>query len=272
MREKVVGLVVGSRKCGTTWLYENFKNDPELCVSRTVKESGFFARPDDRDFDYYDSLYPDSSAKRVEVDSSLVYSNASAGKIHAYRPDMNIVLILRHPVEYTVSRFSHLLRKGQLDSDNFDESILDNEILQQELDYPAMIQRFHQFERHGHFFVVPYLLLGRDPQRFYDVIKKCLIGGEIAPFKPTAGKVNAARESRWTFGTWLLSSAARHARRHRLHFAANWAKRLGIHRLLEKTTDQHRLDAMKERVSEALEEKYRLSIEIYNNIEKQFVD
>ena len=69
--EKVVGIVVGSRKCGTTWLYENFRHDPELTVSKTVKESGFFARPDDRDFEYYEGLFPNKPGKKVEVDASL---------------------------------------------------------------------------------------------------------------------------------------------------------------------------------------------------------
>ena len=43
----VVGLVIGSRKCGTTWLYENFLADPDVCVSRKVKELPFEFTLDD---------------------------------------------------------------------------------------------------------------------------------------------------------------------------------------------------------------------------------
>src|SRR5215208_6023553 len=146
MGAKVVGLVIGSRKCGTTWLYENFLDDPDIAVSRKVKESGFFARADDRDFSYYEGLFPESQGRRVEVDSSLVYSHTAPGKILEYNPEMKIALILRDPVEYAVSRFLHLQRKRQVSAAHIADTVTNDNVLRDELDYVSMLARFEAFQ------------------------------------------------------------------------------------------------------------------------------
>ena len=51
MDNLIDGLVIGTRKAGTTWLYENFKLDSDFLVSEKVKESGFFSKELIQDYD-----------------------------------------------------------------------------------------------------------------------------------------------------------------------------------------------------------------------------
>ncbi len=261
-------MVIGSRKCGTTWLYENFQRDPDVSVSRKVKESGFFARADDLDFEYYEKLFPESSGKRVEVDSSLVYSDVSSSKIFAYNPQMKIALILRDPVEYAVSRYLHLVRKGQVSPEDISNIVMHDSNLKCELDYQCMLARFEVFQRLGSFLIVPYSLLAADPTSFYRTIKSHLIGKPTNEFEPELDRVNVSRWSKWSFMTRMLSRAASGARRRRFHFVVNLAKSLKIHKLLEKQMDESQIVALKESVSRAIMTGHGAAVELYRQIEK----
>jgi hypothetical protein len=267
---RVVGLVIGSRKCGTTWLYENFLADPDVCVSRKVKESGFFARADDHDRAYYESLFPDAPGRRVEVDSSLAYSDVAPARIMAYNPRTRLVLVIRDPVEYAVSRYLHMQRKDQLSPAQIPDLVACDDVLRSELDYPAMLARFEQFRAQGSLLVVPYSLLTSDPESFYDTVKRHLLGGAAGGYRPKADRVNVSRSSRWARVRGMMSRAANAARRRRMHGVVNLAKKLGLHRLLEQPVDAARLAALREGVSQAVAASHGPSVALYRQIERQF--
>lgn len=267
---RVAGLVIGSRKCGTTWLYENFLEDPDVCVSRKVKESGFFARADDHDRAYYESLFPDAPGRRVEVDSSLAYSDVAPARILAYNPRMKLVLVIRDPVEYAVSRYLHMQRKDQLAPASIPDLVANDGVLQSELDYARMLARFDWFRTQGSLLVVPYSLLASDPAAFYGTIKRHLIGPTASGFRPSAERVNVSRSSRWARLRGMMSRAANAARRHRLHGVVNLAKKLGWHRMLEKPVDADRLQALRRNVAEAVAASHGPAVELYRQVERQF--
>ena len=50
-------------------------------------------------------------------------------KIYDYNPDMKIVLILRDPIEYAVSRYIHLARKGQVSTAEITELLRQDSVL-----------------------------------------------------------------------------------------------------------------------------------------------
>lgn len=269
---KVVGLVIGSRKCGTTWLYQNFMDDPDVAVSATVKESGFFARPDDLDFGYYEGLFAQSPGRRVEIDSSLVYSDTAPEKILAYNPDMKIALILRDPVEYAVSRFLHMQRKRQLPAGPIADLVTNDDVLRAELDYPVMVSRFEAFRRRGNMLIIPYGLLASDPVEFYQKTKSHLVGPSESGFLPKSERVNVSRSSSWTMMSGMLSRAANMARKRRLHGVVNMAKGLKVHKLLERQVDAGELAALRESVTRAVMTDYHPSVELYRQIGGEVVD
>ena len=270
MGAQVVGLVIGTRKCGTTWLYENFLADPDLAVSRKVKESGFFARADDLDVAYYESLYPDTPGERVEVDSSLAYSDTAPAKILAYNPRMRLVLILRDPVEYAVSRYLHMRRKGQISPAQVLDLVTTDNVLRGELDYTSMLARYDAFRDLGSLLVVPYSLLAFEPVTFYSAVKRHLIGRAGGDLRLVTQRINVSRSSMWTAVTGLLSRTANAARRRKLHGVVNAAKSLGLHRLLESRVDAGELEALRESVAQAIAVSHGASVDLYRRVEGQF--
>jgi len=272
MASRVIGVVVGGRKCGTTWLYENFRADPDVCVSHKVKESGFFASVDDNDVLSYERLYSDKGTHKVEVDSSLIYSDISAEKIRQYNPAMKVALVLREPVDYAVSRYIQARRKGELSSDNIVDSMLNTDLFRSELDYPRMLRRYRSFQTGGALLVVPFCLLQKDAENFYRLIKRHLVGETARNFEPSHDRVNVARQSRWSVVTSTLSRAAILARNRRLHFIVNFVKNLGIHKLLDSRLDNGSMQDLRNIISDTVLNNYPGSAMIYSELERRFAD
>lgn len=232
---KVSGLIIGGRKCGTTWLYENFQNDPEFCVSKKVKESGYFSGGSLVDRTNYEALYEDGiDARKIEVDTSICYSPEAATKILDYNPKMLIVLILREPAAYLISRYTHSLRKGELHEADPLAALENNKWLRDELNYPKIISRFKAFEIGNQLTVLPFSFLNQNPIAFYGNVKAALGGNPYGNFTPSLLPVNVARNARFAWVSRLLSSGAKMSRGIGAHQMVNAVKSTGVLKLLEK--------------------------------------
>jgi hypothetical protein len=184
---------------------------------------------------------------------------------------MKIALILRDPIEYAVSRYLHLLRKGQASPEDISSIVMHDDILMRELDYLSMLTRFETFQKLGSLLIVPYSHLATDPAGFYRAIKSHLIGASDNHYEPKLTRVNVSRWSKWSFATRVLSRAAIGARRRRLHVFTNLAKSLRVHKLLEKQMDESQIVTLRESVSSALMTGHGAAVDLYRQIEKQFV-
>jgi hypothetical protein len=234
----VQGVVLGTRKAGTTWLYENFRKNPDLRVSNRVKESGYFTgkmaltRPD------YEALLPkNGQGYAIEVDTSVCYEDGAPDMIYSYNPNMNVVLIFRDPAQFLVSRFTHSKRKGELKQDTPIEALRQTGWLQQELNYVKIVERFSRFGETGRLLVLPYEMLLENPIEFYDRVLQGL-GAPKTAFVPSTERINVARTSSLPIVSILFSNAAKIARRFGGHGLVNAAKALGLHSKLEKKAEQ----------------------------------
>ena len=230
----VQGVILGTRKAGTTWLYENFKQNPALMVSKKVKESSFFTGTTGLSVSDYDNLLPSGeTGYAIEVDTSVCYSDAAAGLIEDYNPQMHLFLIFCEPAAFLQSRFTHSQRKGELKQETPKDALLQNKWLQQELDYVRIAARFAKFTEAGQLTVLPYELLLDDPEAFHDRVLKGL-GAPETGFKPSTERVNVARTSSMPIASVLFSNAAKFARKFGGHRLVNAVKSLGVHSKLEK--------------------------------------
>jgi hypothetical protein len=226
--------VIGTRKAGTTWLYENFRKNPGVVVSDKVKESGFFTGKSNLEAGDYEALLPtDQKGYAVEVDASVCYSDQAPSAIHRYNPKMNIVLIFRSPVGYLESRHTHSLRKGELSQASAAEALAKNQWLRNELDYSGILNRFSEPDNNGQLTVLPYELLKSDPHKFYDLVLQGL-GVTNNQHQPFVNPVNVARSSAVPFLSAMFSNAAKLARKFGAHRIVNLAKSFGVHSALER--------------------------------------
>lgn len=268
--EKICGLIAGTRKAGTTWLYENFLKDPNFIVSSKVKESGFFAGTRRLDVESYHQLFDTRNCGvPVEVDASVCYQDVAPTLITRYNPEMRVVLVLRDPGEYMISRYVHSFRKGEIKESHFEESFRKHHWLQAELDYGKIIDRFSYFEGRHNLCLVSFAFLRDRPIQFYRKVAQALYGDiPREPYHPITEPVNQARVSTSRFLTSFLSTVAILARKYNLDGIVNAAKRFGLHTKLERNVSR---DVMRQKAQECrslVASMFPRTIEIYNEIEK----
>lgn len=149
MTKQPTFLIVGAVKAGTTSLHEYLQMHPEVYMS-PVKETNHFsdadmlfehfnvdyrqdinvaldkylAGPMDKKIhiahvrtpDQYALLFKNVRDEKAigEVSNSYLYCPSTAAAIHRYRPDMQIVMILRNPAERLYSQFLMNLKLGKI--------------------------------------------------------------------------------------------------------------------------------------------------------------
>lgn len=116
---------IGAAKSGTTWLYQNLKQHPNIVVSN-VKEIYYFNKYSSEEqneinphygksLNWYHSFFPSriSSEERLGEFSTtyLKYQNCSTD-IYRYNPQMKIIAILRNPTEQVYSQYLFFIQKG----------------------------------------------------------------------------------------------------------------------------------------------------------------
>ena len=111
-------LIVGAQKSGTTALYEYLNQHPDVCMARP-KELRFFENEDHYRttpvaYDQYHAhFHPEHQAQRWgEASPAYMYWNRAPERIHAYKPEIKLVVILRNPIERAYSHWNMSRLRG----------------------------------------------------------------------------------------------------------------------------------------------------------------
>lgn len=126
-------LIIGAAKAGTTSLYNYLRQHPDVFMPE-VKEPRFFAYVDEPPAmvgpgdeasneesgavysqEAYERLFPDTLDVTAAGEASVnyLYSETAPRRIHEYVPDVELVAVLRNPIERAYSHYLHLLRAGR---------------------------------------------------------------------------------------------------------------------------------------------------------------
>lgn len=255
--------MVGTRKAGTTWLYQNFLADPEIAVSPLVKESRFFLGAIDGQA--YNSLFTEPGLVRLEVDTALCYEDEAIRRIRAYTDSMRVLLVLREPVSFAVSRFIHAIRKGELPALSIDRAISEHPLFRSELNYPDIIRRF---QVPGiDLLKIRYESLADDPVSFYRRVRRHLTCLESDLSPRSLEPKNVARVARIPLAGGLVSRAATAARGVGLHRLVNATKALPFFQRMDRPARHEELAEFRELAQRAVEESFPESMRLYAEIE-----
>jgi hypothetical protein len=136
-------IAIGPGKSGTTWIYNVLALHPEVGMS-SAKETLFFEDYFHKGPEWYARFFKHCAGARAvgEVSNTYVFSPLAAERIHAFRPDMQIISSLRNPVDRAFSHYLFLLRNGDVEG-SF-ESVLERR--------PDLVERGF-YSRH----LAPYL-------------------------------------------------------------------------------------------------------------------
>ncbi|MEL6554335.1 MAG: sulfotransferase domain-containing protein [Cyanobacteria bacterium J06621_11] len=127
-------VVIGAEKCGTTSLYQYLAAHPQMLAS-VEKEIDFFDMEYHRGLAWYLSHFPGVPAESGTAESSpaksrpsqlleksqwltgetsanYLYSDVAPARLFEQFPQIQLVVILRHPVDRTISRYNMMVRNG----------------------------------------------------------------------------------------------------------------------------------------------------------------
>lgn len=237
-------VVIGSRKCATSWLYELFLRHPDVCVSPLVKQSNYFGRNYHKGLEWYASLYESKTPGQLvgEVDPDLISVPEAPERIAQLAPDAKIIAIFRNPPDQFFSSYDHARGKGMVSTPP-DETWQEDPTFRHDLSYAAMLQRIYASFPKERVLVLFFEEIDRDPLRVLGTISRFLgIRNEYEP-SLIGTRVNAAWNSRSSVMSRILTGGARLARRLDLHNLVNWVKALPMLRRNFQIKDRREVEA-----------------------------
>lgn len=109
-------VVIGGRKCGTTWADQCFREHPGLFLPPSTKELFYFDRYYERGIDWYAAHFANApeTSLCVEVTPSYLSSPEATERLPATLPNAKLLVLLRNPVDRALSDFNHAQRKGDV--------------------------------------------------------------------------------------------------------------------------------------------------------------
>ena len=252
-------VIIGTRKTGTTWIYEHLKRSALFSTSTFVKETGYFTKKTRMSKDEYHKLFSSSKNQYgVEIDTALLDSDTYCKNIYNYNSDMKIIAIRRNPFEYVVSRYIQAKRRGILKGDSIKDELLHGTLLQAELKfYEAMDGYYRMFPREN-ILILNYDELQHNPMEFISRIFTHAVG--CAPdVEVNSVIVNPSKSMRLGFITRPIFSGVRLLRKYGMYRFVNFVKALQLHHVLYKKPEGVDLsDVEKEIVLKIVENDERL--------------
>jgi hypothetical protein len=109
-------ITIGAQKCGTTSLHYYLDQHPDISMSRK-KELDFFLPdgPSSKGVAWYAAQFDPAASVRGESSPSYTNYPRTAGvpeRIHSLVPDVNLIYLVRDPIERIVSQYLHNCSTG----------------------------------------------------------------------------------------------------------------------------------------------------------------
>ena len=108
-------MIIGAEKCGTTSLYQYLRQHPAV-MSPIEKEIDFFDMEYQRGLDWYLAHFPSMPEQpgwiTGETSANYLYSKEAPARVFEHFPNLQLIVILRNPIERALSRYSMMVRNG----------------------------------------------------------------------------------------------------------------------------------------------------------------
>lgn len=106
---------VGPGKTGSTWLYNNLRNHPDIKLPKNIKETNYYFNNNNPEI-FFNKFFNYGKKKKINLDISntYIYENKIAEFIKENHPDAKIVIGYRNTIERLKSMFLFKKRNGQI--------------------------------------------------------------------------------------------------------------------------------------------------------------
>lgn len=233
-RKLPTAFIVGPMRTATTWIYEYLKIREDICLPKGVKETFFYNLHFNKGIGWYLAHFSHCiPAKQliIEVAPSYFHFKDVPERIRNTCGDIKILVIVRNPIERSISHYLHLKSCGKITGS-----------LQQAIEQcPEIVEAskyYHHLERWHAVFgdnvkLINYKFLDNNPPQFV----KSLCNALGIPFvRVPEGLMNRIVNPPYkTIHPALAKCALRfsqYLRSKRLHYFVETAKKVGVKRVL----------------------------------------
>jgi hypothetical protein len=235
-------ICVGAGKAGTTWLWEVLRRHPDVFLP-DVKEIHYFndiayegsdvRNPNfRRPVQWYLRFFAPARPGQVcgEISPSYLWSATAPDAIHAFHPDMRILVMLRDPVDRLFSSYLFGQQKGEIGRISFEEALRTVDYLLARAPCSGAIGRYLELFGRDRVKVVFHEELVADPEAVLLDVER-FIG--VRPFVPdrVTERRNVTGASRFPVATTFLMRNRIRLKRHGLEWLVEAGKRLGVVRV-----------------------------------------
>ncbi|WP_263808702.1 sulfotransferase domain-containing protein [Salinibacter sp.] len=238
----------GAPKAGTTSVYHYLDQHPQVCMSARKETSVFI---DDRSLEWLSENY------YRHYDGEPAVGEASAGtlgapevtqRVHETLPEVQLIFVLRDPVDRLYSHFTFLQGEQAIDPDTSFSRLIRSETDWRNtlIDlgrYHKHLTRFEKYFDRDQMLVLLFDDLKADTEAFMKRIFRFI---EVdSSFRPSLGVQNPTREPRFPRVHRVLTEIWSSVREHVDVYAANYTRPLRrvIKRLVTKETDRPPMSA-----------------------------
>jgi hypothetical protein len=121
--------LLGAARCGTTNMYNRFKNHPDIVIGTigNLKEMQIFSKPPHLTYGpvNYGAYFENRSGVRFEATPIYLFHPLVPKKIKDTIPQARFVVLLRNPIDRTYSQYRFTVRRteGRLESLTFEQAL-----------------------------------------------------------------------------------------------------------------------------------------------------
>jgi hypothetical protein len=232
-------ICVGAGKAGTTWLWEMLRLHPDVYLP-DVKEIHYFndiayegsdvRNPNFRKpVGWYLRFFSPARPGQVcgEISPSYLWSATAPDAIHAFDPDMRILIMLRDPVDRLFSSYLFGQQKGEIGQVSFEEALRSVDYLLDRAPCSGSVARYLELFGGDRVKVVFHEDLSADPRQLLLEVEEFL---GVSPFVPdeVTERRNVTGASRFPTATTFLMRNRIRMKRHGLEWLVDAGKRVGV--------------------------------------------
>jgi len=171
---KIDFVCIGAQKCATTWLHDVLATHPDVGLPQAEKEVDFFSYHFDHGFQWYENRFDLGREVliRGEVSPSYHYGLDCPARVHAYNPQMRLILIARDPVARARSNHKHEVRIEHLTGDDlsFARGLANNPLYVEQGLYAKHLKRWLEYFPSEQMLVLKFEHLLADPAAAADAV------------------------------------------------------------------------------------------------------
>ncbi|WP_119841368.1 sulfotransferase domain-containing protein [Salinibacter ruber] len=256
-------LGIGAQRCGTTWLDANLRTHPHIYLPASRKEVQFFDCNYERGNDWYESYFPDEKIESHhqaigEVTAMYLSDPSCPGRIAEQLPSVNLIAVLRNPVDRAYSHYGLRIRDQGIQTD-FRSFIEQNPEVIERGKYVRQLHRYLDHFSRDQLLIIVFEWFIQEPATIHRKIGDFLgIPPDLFSVPEQQQKKNSSYIPRFPRLRASARRVGKSFRKYGFDRVVEWAKAVGIDRMFGNVGS---LPSMRDEDRRYLAEQYAQEIE-----------